>query len=432
MPSELKPFLTEIANAIRTKKGTTDKINAQNFASEIASISGGGSGGATLDTGWTGTAVPVDTNTTIQNIYFNTQASNEEVAICFNNYFEGNEDEEKLGFILFGQNTGVGIIIGSMGAELNLIVVGQDDNEIPIYVNDLTGQGQDVENFGFSGWNPDFNGMLVINDTPTPYISGIELEKNELVEPIISITPFEREQISLTGTYEGISYSLTENGSVDILTTIKNDKKIPVKISCNVFDIQKIIDTTCSVPSFSTPYMLLSGWCVKNVSFITRLAQYCVDLDYTNAQYFRESFSWVFKKPNTDTDIPTEININNKIPTNGILESTDFTSTFDGCFDLKKVDINYMNNRQLDSTFGSCKSLTTIVIRNIGNLGMPTYTNTLQGCNHFLGIADETYNPSGAKDGKLYVPDALVVSFKNTVGWSEFADCIYPLSEYVE
>lgn len=46
--TQLAPFLTNIANAIRTKKGTTETINAQDFASEIESISGG-------LTGYTGT-----------------------------------------------------------------------------------------------------------------------------------------------------------------------------------------------------------------------------------------------------------------------------------------------------------------------------------------------------------------------------------------
>lgn len=46
----LKDFLTDVADAIREKKGTTEKINAQNFSEEIRSIeSGGGSG-------WTGHA----------------------------------------------------------------------------------------------------------------------------------------------------------------------------------------------------------------------------------------------------------------------------------------------------------------------------------------------------------------------------------------
>ena len=43
--NNLTDFLTDVANAIRAKKGTTAKINPQNFSSEIASISTGGGGG---------------------------------------------------------------------------------------------------------------------------------------------------------------------------------------------------------------------------------------------------------------------------------------------------------------------------------------------------------------------------------------------------
>ena len=39
--NNLTDFLTDVANAIRTKKGTTGTINPQNFSSEIASISTG-------------------------------------------------------------------------------------------------------------------------------------------------------------------------------------------------------------------------------------------------------------------------------------------------------------------------------------------------------------------------------------------------------
>lgn len=42
--NNLTDFLVDVANAIRTKKGTSLPINPQNFSSEIASISGGGSG----------------------------------------------------------------------------------------------------------------------------------------------------------------------------------------------------------------------------------------------------------------------------------------------------------------------------------------------------------------------------------------------------
>lgn len=51
----LTDFLTDLANAIRAKKGTLKKINPQNFASEIASISSG-DGNSYNYYGWTGRA----------------------------------------------------------------------------------------------------------------------------------------------------------------------------------------------------------------------------------------------------------------------------------------------------------------------------------------------------------------------------------------
>lgn len=40
--NNIQDFLTDVADAIREKKGTTDKINPQDFSSEIASIQSGG------------------------------------------------------------------------------------------------------------------------------------------------------------------------------------------------------------------------------------------------------------------------------------------------------------------------------------------------------------------------------------------------------
>lgn len=42
----LKDFLTDVADAIRAKKGTSEPINPQDFSAEIASIETGGGGGA--------------------------------------------------------------------------------------------------------------------------------------------------------------------------------------------------------------------------------------------------------------------------------------------------------------------------------------------------------------------------------------------------
>ena len=44
--NNLQDFLTDIADAIREKKGTTEKINPQDFATEIANLSSGGGSGS--------------------------------------------------------------------------------------------------------------------------------------------------------------------------------------------------------------------------------------------------------------------------------------------------------------------------------------------------------------------------------------------------
>ena len=46
--NNLQDFLTDVANAIRTKTGTTQPINAQNFSTEILNIQTGGGGENTL------------------------------------------------------------------------------------------------------------------------------------------------------------------------------------------------------------------------------------------------------------------------------------------------------------------------------------------------------------------------------------------------
>lgn len=48
----LSDFMTDIADAIRAKKGTSEPINAQDFSSEIASIEGGGGSAEDTITYW--------------------------------------------------------------------------------------------------------------------------------------------------------------------------------------------------------------------------------------------------------------------------------------------------------------------------------------------------------------------------------------------
>lgn len=55
--NNLQDFLTDIADAIREKKGTTEKINPQDFATEIANLSSGGGSGNGSGTSGEGSAL---------------------------------------------------------------------------------------------------------------------------------------------------------------------------------------------------------------------------------------------------------------------------------------------------------------------------------------------------------------------------------------
>lgn len=67
----LTDFLTDVADAIREKKGTTDPINPQDFSAEIASIEGGGGGdsGETIDALFNNTLTHLTSNATSLRAY---------------------------------------------------------------------------------------------------------------------------------------------------------------------------------------------------------------------------------------------------------------------------------------------------------------------------------------------------------------------------
>ena len=65
----LTDYLTDLADGIRAKKGTTDPINPQDFRKEIESISGGGNGGsAEDDADWLFFERPEDVRSDVRNI----------------------------------------------------------------------------------------------------------------------------------------------------------------------------------------------------------------------------------------------------------------------------------------------------------------------------------------------------------------------------
>lgn len=95
---------------------------------------------------------------------------------------------------------------------------------------------------------------------------------------------------------------------------------------------------------------------------------------------------------------------------------------------LEKVDMSACTSIS-QGVFCECYSLKTLIIRQTSKVATLSNEMVLTDCYHFSGITSSTYNPDGAKDGYIYVPDTLVNSYKTATNWATLADQIKPLSE---
>lgn len=110
--------------------------------------------------------------------------------------------------------------------------------------------------------------------------------------------------------------------------------------------------------------------------------------------------------------------------------SGDVSNVFFACNYLEKAIITPKVTKRLFQWFARCYSLKTLVL--LKNDKVCEYYNTLNECYHMNGTVNSTYNPEGLRDGRIYVPDNLVNSYKTASGWKAYADQILPLSQYVE
>lgn len=225
MADDLRTFCSGIADAIRTKKGTSDTINAQKFAEEILSIEGGGSGdGAVIEYDAPGTVVP---NTgTIEKVYVNTDLSESEV--------------EALLSQLTYDSGGMCGVVGTGTIELmclgmnGMYGIGNRNFNL-IWCNEaLFNQMGSQLGLTHSGWQ-DFTNPIEMNGEVLDAGS-----QNDLLTNLFSITPFEKATKTLSGTYDGSS--IEADCDVDMAALI-DEKKIPLNIKIKN-DKQSITITT--------------------------------------------------------------------------------------------------------------------------------------------------------------------------------------------
>ena len=94
-----------------------------------------------------------------------------------------------------------------------------------------------------------------------------------------------------------------------------------------------------------------------------------------------------------------------------------FSSAFYYCENLKKIEMIFASNIK-SYAFGECKALVSVVLRGYSN------TCSLENINAFINT------PVANGTGYIYVPSALIDTYKTATNWSTFASQFRALEDY--
>lgn len=108
--------------------------------------------------------------------------------------------------------------------------------------------------------------------------------------------------------------------------------------------------------------------------------------------------------------------------------STIAVSAFDDCRCLARINLPLAT--KIEASFQKCYSLKAVILRNAETVCALTSPYAFNNCYHILGTVNSTYNPTGAKDCYIYVPSALVDSYKSATNWSTYATQFRALEDY--
>lgn len=81
----------------------------------------------------------------------------------------------------------------------------------------------------FTGWNPEFNGILKYSELASGGYGHSQYSKQ--VYKVFAMAPFSStEMLELSGEYEGSELKVTENGTIDVKTLIQDKRQIPTSL----------------------------------------------------------------------------------------------------------------------------------------------------------------------------------------------------------
>lgn len=378
-------------------------LSKKNSGSNPGGSTGGGSGGSSAIVSIEAGDILVDPTRTYSKLYLNTSLSSEEVNSLLAQLTANFQD---MGNMLYATENEI-IMVVIMGGNYAIAEM----NTMTIYYStatDLFGAGVP----SFTGWNADFNGEIALTGTTLGSLHatfgcliGVE---NNLITNLFnagSNLPIKKE---LSGTYDGSSMNVTNNGTINI-SELLDQNKLPLEVNINVTNImQQRID------------LVGAQYLFYNDGGNTTMG--AIDLSGLNTSKVI-NMSYMFYGCSVLSS-PIILNTDNV---------TNFRFMFTGCWNIKTIDLSKYNISEYTNSLGmfdGCCSLKRLIIRSFGNYAL--YNDTFDTCYHITGQTNAEYNPNGDKDGYIYVPDDMVDTLKADPKWSTYATQIKSLSELPE
>lgn len=384
-----KSKMTALADAIRSKTGSTGTMNIDSMKTAVEGISGGGS----VNVEWENAGFIPQSLTDIMSVYYpiekfywNTSLSIEEVVEIINSATNIEYQPTGSGDFEMGDLIKIGIpsdysldktldfcVIKS--ASLNFLGVANfafmislmggtlEETDIPMLVftsNALPEMGLNV-----TGWNQQLINPFIINKIC--YIKGFVNEK------LYSIIPYEKfENYQLTGEYNGQDLYIVGHNQIIDIEALLNQNQLPRKI--NIVDPNQLIINQNLVNSSG----IFSGLNLR------RLEEIFKDIDVSAV----DSLTGVFEDNTWITTIPEGSNVSKLFNEN----ITDMNRTFYNCANLTQIPtLSVKNLISMRYAFSGCSKLLSL---NIETGLLTNITRAFSYCSVIESIETLTLDPT--------------------------------------
>lgn len=215
-------------------------------------------------------------------------------------------------------------------------------------------------------------------------------------------------------------------------------------VSANIPNATDIGTTTFSDCKALKTVNLAKVTCIKSNTFMD--CKMLTSLDLPNVTKF-EGYSLQSAKGLISVNLPNLTNVPDnafkgcsKLPNIYLPKVPSLSSSaFSTCYLLTTIDLPKVNSIA-SNAFYSCCSLTALILRS-ETMCTLSNTNAFNNCCHILGTTQRVYgvqdssdytyfNEECLKDGYIYVPSALVDTYKSATNWVTYADQIRALEDY--